>query len=83
MYLVQEFWLAGKQWINGATYTNRSLALPIAFTQHGIGVGNDTGNAANRIGVNVDTVSTYIVYGRADRTVSVTITSFNGIFIGY
>ena len=66
-----------------ATNTKQSLALPIAFTTHGLGVGNDNGSAANRIGVKVDTVSTYIVYARPDNSSELTITSFNGIFIGY
>ena len=71
------------QWVCGATNTKQSLALPIAFTTHGLGVGNDYGRAANRIGVAVDTVSTYIVYARPDNSSELTITSFNGIFIGY
>lgn len=71
------------QWVYVPANTERSLALPIAFTSHGLGVGNDNGSAANRIGVKVDTLSTYVVYGRADRTTSLTVTSFNGIFIGY
>ena len=71
------------QWVYGATNTKQSLALPIAFTTHGLGVGNDNGSAANRIGVKVDTVSTYMVYARPDNSSELTITSFNGIFIGY